>query len=409
MSETVVDAGSGQLTAALPADLLPASVVKLSGGSGPAKMMAARGIAPLKPYELAIAVYQLSFDGDPAVAAAALGAPVGLPDSVLVTLLKEALPDRVLHFFGTRLPDHRVQAVEALLYNPQTPDATFVILGERLPDRLVEIIVQNESRMLRTPAIVKALFCNKAARMSSVSRALELCARNGVAVDVPGFEEIVNEIRQSPDVLSGASDQAFAAMASIAAEPSDIPPPPVTDFDEDEDTLGDAETKALEAEEGAAAAEIAPESSKARAKPPEKKDESRSLVIDFSKLKIYEKVRMASFGNAYCRSHLIRDTNRLVAMAVIKSPKIADAEVTAAAANKAVHEEVIRYIANSRDYTKLYAIRWGLVNNPKCPLTVAMRFLTTLTKMDLKKVAKSKNVAGALSTTAKRLVATKQA
>lgn len=407
MNETETDANLALLTSPLPVEQLPASVAKLVGGAGVAKTMAARGIAPLKPHELAVAVYQLSFDADPAVAGAAQAAPGALPDSVLVTFLKEPLADRVLHFFGTRLPDQRVEAIEALLYNGHTPDATFVVLAARLPDRLVEIIVQNETRMLRTPAIVKALFGNRAARMSSVNRALELCARNGVAVDVPGFEEIVNEIRQNPEALDASADQAFAAMAQAVAAPSDyVPPPPPDDFDEDEaeDTLGDPPHK-----------DGAPEASKgnpvAKAKPhaPEKKEEGKSLTVDFSKLKIYEKVRMAQFGNSYCRSHLIRDTNRLVAMAVIKSPMITDSEVISAAGNRGVHEEVIRYIANSREYTKHYAIRWGLVNNPKCPLTVSMRFLSTLTKMDLKKMSKSKNVPGALSATAKRLLATKQA
>lgn len=402
MNETETEAHLALLTAPLPAEQLPAAVAKLVAAAGVAKTMAARGIAPLKPHELAVAVYQLSFDADPAVAGAAQAAPGALPDSVLVTFLKEPLSDRVLHYFGTRLPDQRVEAIEALLYNAHTPDATFVVLAARLPDRLVEIIVQNESRMLRTPAIVKALFGNRAARMSSVNRALELCARNGVAVDVPGFEEIVNEIRQDPGALDSSADHAFAAMAEAVAAPSDyVPPPPPEDFDEEqaEDTLGDPPREEK-------AAEVA--QAKPKPKAPEKKEEGKSLTIDFSKLKIYEKVRMAQFGNSYCRSHLIRDTNRLVAMAVIKSPMITDSEVISASGNRGVHEEVIRYIANSREYTKHYAIRWGLVNNPKCPLTVSMRFLSTLTKMDLKKMSKSKNVPGALSTTAKRLLAAKQ-
>jgi hypothetical protein len=406
MNETETDQNLALLTAPIPLEQLPASVAKLVGATGVAKTMAARGIAPLKPHELAVAVYQLSFDADPAVSAAAQAAPGTLPDAVLVTLLKEPLPYRVLHFFGTRLPDQRAEAIEALLYNAQTPDATFVVLGGRLPERLVEIIVQNESRLLRMPAIVKALFGNRAARMSSVNRALELCARNGVSVDVPGFDEIVNEIRQNPSALDSASDQAFAAMAEAVAAPTDyVPPPPPEDFDDEEaqDTLGDPPPEEKVADSAASRSEAKP-----KPKVPEKKEDGKSLTIDFSKLKIYEKVRMAQFGNSYCRSQLIRDTNRLVAMAVIKSPMITDSEVISAAGNRGVHEEVIRYIANSRDYTKLYAIRWGLVNNPKCPLTVSIRFLTTLNKMDLKKMSKSKNVPGALSTTAKRLLATKQ-
>ena len=409
MRETEPNLIPSDLKAPLPVEQLPPSVAKLVAGSGAGKTMAARGIAPLKPAELAIAVYQLSFDGDPAVSGAADAAPSSLPEPVLLTLLKEALPASVLHFFGTRLPDHRATAVEALLYNAQTHDATFVVLAYRLPDRLVEVIFANETRLLRAPAIVKALFANKAARMSSVNRALELCARNNVVVDVPGFEEIVAEIRQTPEAISAAADAQFAALAEAAAESKDEPEPlavaddaeeAASEFDENADTEGDAPAlPASEETEDAAPVKVVPEKSKVA-----KGEKKRAGTIDFTKLRIYEKVRMATIGNSYCRTNLIRDANRLVAMAVIKSPMITDSEVIAAAANKAVHEDVIRYISGSRDFTAVYAIRWNLVNNPKCPLTLAMRFLPTLSKQDIKKLAKSKNIPAALTVTARRLV-----
>lgn len=413
MRETEANLIPSDLKAPLPPEQLPPSVAKLISAGVPMKTMAARGIAPFKPAELAVAIYQLSFDGDASVSGAADAAPSSLPDPVLLTLLKEPLPASVLHFFGTRLPDHRVAAVETLLYNAQTHDATFAVLAARLPERLVEIIFANETRLLRAPAIVKALFGNKAARMSSVNRALELCARNNVAVDVPGFDEIVAEIRQTPEALSATADASFAALAEVASEPDDpaalLPPPSeegaVNEFDEEADTLGDAPAldEAEAQPEAAAPVKVAPEKSKV-----EKGEKKRAGVIDFSKLRIYEKVRMATIGNAYCRTNLIRDANRLVAMAVIKSPMITDSEVIAAAANKSVHEDVIRHIAGSRDFTAVYAIRWNLVNNPKCPLTLAMRFLPTLSKQDIKKVAKSKNVPAALTVTARRMVGAPQ-
>lgn len=416
MRETEANPIPSELKSPLSLDQLPASVAKLITAAVPMKTMAARGIAPLKPAELAVAIYQLSFDADAGVSGAADAAPSSLPDPVLLTLLKETLPPSVLHFFGTRLPDHRVAAIEAMLYNADTPDVTFVVLASRLPERLLEIIFANETRLLRAPAIVKSLFTNKTARMSSVNRALELCARHNVVVDVPGFEEIVAEIRQTPEATSASADAAFAALAEAAAEPIDGSAPAglnalnegeevANEFDAEADTLGDAPAlDDAEASPDEAAPEVvAPEKSKV-----EKGEKKRAGMIDFTKLRIYEKVRMATIGNSYCRTNLIRDVNRLVAMAVIKSPMITDSEVIAAAANKAVHEDVIRYIAGSRDFTAVYAIRWNLVNNPKCPLTLAMRFLPTLSKQDIKKLAKSKNVPAALTVTARRLVGATQ-
>ena len=86
--------------------------------------------------------------------------------------------------------------------------------------------------------------------------------------------------------------------------------------------------------------------------------------IKFDKLKIFEEIRLATIGNAYCRSVLIRDSNRLVAMSVVRSPAITDGEIVAAAANRAVCDDVIRFIANSREHTKDYAVKQALVTIP---------------------------------------------
>ena len=98
-------------------------------------------------------------------------------------------------------------------------------------------------------------------------------------------------------------------------------------------------------------------------------------MIDFSKLKLFEKIRLATLGNAFCRQTLVRDSNRLVAMAAIRSPGITDMEVIRAAGNRAVSEDVIRYIANSKDYLKMYPVKLSLIGNPKCPLALTLKML----------------------------------
>jgi hypothetical protein len=115
-------------------------------------------------------------------------------------------------------------------------------------------------------------------------------------------------------------------------------------------------------------------------------------------------VRLATLGNEYCRNNLIRDPNRIVALAVIRSPKITDGEIVRAASNRTVSEDVIRYIANQREFTKVYAVKLGLVMNPKCPLAFSLKLLPLLHGDDLKDLSRSKNVPSALSTAARRLV-----
>ncbi len=358
---------------------LPKAVAALAAGASPAKLMAVRGMAPMRPAEFLMAVYQLSFDRDPAVKSAAEAAPANLPDKLVLGPLGDALPAQVLHFFAERLPLSRRQAIEKILLNQSTADETFVLLGGRLDEGGLEIIFQNEVRLLRCPALVEALYFNKKARMSSVTRALELCARNGVRLDgIPAYADLAEAIMADPNAVApSAADDAFAAVMTE----SSVPVP--------------AEASG----EGNGAAE---ESA------PENKKKTSSSFIKFDELKIFEKIRLATIGNAYCRSVLIRDSNRLVAMTVVRSPAISDGEIVAAAANRAVCDDVIRFIANSREHTKDYAVKQALVNNPKCPLASSLRLLSFLRPDDLRAVARSRNIPGALATAAKKLLQTRE-
>jgi hypothetical protein len=359
---------------------LPKAVAAAVVGPGPAKLMVVRGMAPLRPAEMLIALYQLSFDTDAAVKSAAEAAPGALPDKVLLAPLGEPLPAAVLHFFAERLPPVRRQAIEKVLLNQATADETFVALAKRLDEAPLEIIFQNEVRLLRCPALVEALYFNKNARMSSVSRALELCARNGIRLDgIPAYADTVTALMADPNVAQpSAADEAFAAVISEQ--------PGTTTTEEAPAPLAPAATADSK---------------------PAKRTMSTSF-IKFDELKIFEKVRLATIGNAHCRQVLIRDTNRIVAMAAVRSPSITDGEIVAAAANRAVCEDVIRFIANSRECSKDYAVKQALVNNPKCPLAASLRLLAFLRPDDLKALARSRNVPGALATAATKLLRTRE-
>jgi hypothetical protein len=366
-----------QLQPLAAADLSPA-VARLVGGAIPAKLMAVRGMAPVRPAELLVAIYQLSFDAEPVVRTAAEAAPASFPDNVINPPLGEALPAPLLHFFASHLPDQRTAALERILYNPAAADETFLMLAGRLDESLLEIISQNEVRLLRCPAIVEALFFNKRARMSSVNRAVELCARNGVRLDgIPAFDEIVNAIRQDPEATDGAATDGRFQAALAAAEAA-------SGTDE-----ASGQNQELFDEE----------------LPPEEKQRAVGMsFIKFDQLRIFEKIRLATVGNAYCRKMLIRDANKLVAMTVIRSPQITDMEIQRIASSTNVCDDVIRYIANSRDCSKDYTVKLALVNNPKCPLGSSLRFLAYLHQGDLRNISRSRNIPGALATAAKKLL-----
>ena len=357
----------------LPADQLPPAVQKLT--VGPMKAMAARGIAPVRPGELLLAIYQLSFDSDQAVRGTAETSAAGLPDKIIAPGLTEPLPAPVLHFFAGKLPPARSEPLEKILYNQATADETFVLLATRLPDRELQVIFENESRLLRYPAILEALYGNAEARMSSVNRAIELLVRNGVRAEgIPAFDEVAKAITQDAEATSEIADDSFAQVLATQAQAE------ATGQLEEETAPADAD----------------------------KDSKRKSPIIDFTRLKLYEKIRLATLGNEYCRQNLMRDPNRMVAMAAVRSPRITDSEIVKAAGNRSVCEDVIRYIANQRDLTKSYAVRLSLVQNPKCPVAVSLKFLPLLQAEDLKHVSRSKNVPSALSTAARRLISTRK-
>jgi hypothetical protein len=382
--------GPDATPAPLPPEQLPPAVAKLLAGPAPMKLMAAKGMAPLRPAELLIALYQLTFEPDAATAAAARASVVGLPDNLCAPPLGEALPAPVIHLFASALPPERTAALERILYNPATSDETFVVLSRRLRERELEVIFQNEARLLRCPAILETLYQNPAARMSSINRAIELCARNQVRVDgIPAFDEIAKAISEDPGARDATADLAFAGALSASDGLGDLP---------------DADSVSTGADDATESALPELDLLEDPADSPAEKSTRTSPIIDFGRLKLYEKIRLATLGNAYCRSNLLRDPNRMVALAAIRSPRITDSEIVKAAGNRGICEDVIRYIANQRDLTKSYPVRLSLVQNPKCPVALSLKFLPLLQAEDLKTMARSKSVPGAVATGARRLM-----
>jgi hypothetical protein len=133
-------------------------------------------------------------------------------------------------------------------------------------------------------------------------------------------------------------------------------------------------------------------------------EEIQNLLTKLQRMKVSERIRTAMAGDKEVRSLLIRDSNKLVQLAIISNPRITEGEVSAIASSRSVDEEVLRRIANTREWMKVYAVRLALTTNPKCPLPSALRLLQGLTQMDIKHIAKSKSVPIGLAQAARRLI-----
>lgn len=145
---------------------------------------------------------------------------------------------------------------------------------------------------------------------------------------------------------------------------------------------------------------------------PEEVDEEsetyRNKYQIYLSLGVSEKIKFALTGDKEWRSLLIKDANKLVSGAVIKNPRITDAEVLAIAKSKAQNDDLIRAICANREWVKMYPVRKALVENCKTPLPLALRFMTALGEKDLACLARSKNVSTVVSTQARKLLLAKE-
>lgn len=111
-----------------------------------------------------------------------------------------------------------------------------------------------------------------------------------------------------------------------------------------------------------------------------------------STLPIMRRMKLAMKGTREQRAQLIRDSSKMVAAAVLSSPKLTEAEVEAFAKMANVSEDVLRTIAANRGWMKNYGVVWGLTRNPKTPVAISMKLVPRLNDRDLKMIAMDRNV-----------------
>src|SRR5262249_40676216 len=137
---------------------------------------------------------------------------------------------------------------------------------------------------------------------------------------------------------------------------------------------------------------------------PELQEEEQKKKERIQDLPLSAKMRLATIGNAAARLCLVKDPNKVVAMAAINSPALSDLEAVAVAQNRQVSREVLAVLARNRSFLKIYQVKIGLAFNPKAPLDVTTRLIQYLHESDVKKLAKSKNVPSQVTSVARRLV-----
>ena len=124
-------------------------------------------------------------------------------------------------------------------------------------------------------------------------------------------------------------------------------------------------------------------------------------VTDMS---IPERVKAAMRGTREMRAVLIRDPNKLVALSVLRSPKVTENEVELFAKMTSVDADVLRTISQTRAWMKNYSIAHALVRNGKTPLAISMTLLRRLNEGDLRRLSGDRNIPEALRIAARKKI-----
>ncbi len=341
---------------------IPPEIVKFLDKAAPkdAKLLAARGLVPMAPDVLITALFLLSGDSDAEVRDTAKKSLLGQPETALINLLKQPCHAKVLDFYAKTKMDNST-IIEAILLNRYTPDETFVYLAPQVGEQLLTIIANNQERLLRCPKIGESLRKNPQASQSVIDRMVSFLRLNGIILEGVSEELTREEIQQ----IMAEDDQLLIAAIYNEDEDDSLENLSISLLQEEDDEDLTKEGVSLD---------------------------DRQILKKLSELTVAEKIKLAIKGNREVRTVLIKDPNKLICTAVIKSPKIKDNEVISIAQMRSVHDEILRLIARNPEWTKNYQIKSSLVNNPKCPIPVAVQFIKHLRVNDLGMLSKNRNV-----------------
>jgi hypothetical protein len=137
-------------------------------------------------------------------------------------------------------------------------------------------------------------------------------------------------------------------------------------------------------------------------------DDRGTATQRLAQMSFPQRLKAAMKGSREMRSILIRDPNKMIASAVLSSPKLAEPEVESFAKMANVSEDVLRTIASNRAWMKNYGIVHSLTKNPKTPLGMSLTLIPRLNDRDLAKLSVDRNVPEPLRIAARKKVVAKQ-
>ncbi|MGD0469861.1 MAG: hypothetical protein ABSA54_15890 [Terriglobales bacterium] len=322
----------------------------------------------------------------------------------------------VLRYFVS-LENLRTCLLPALAANPSVGEEALDVLAMSGSRSVVEALLTS-ARVMSSPRLLQALQSNANLRPNELAEIENKLA----ALETRPVAEI-HEADALDEVVEGTVKKYLEENAAELAAEKDKPFQPIGMLHEEAggEAAGEVgrQAAAATASASADAAKIAAEklataaagktaaalaAIHAKKHSPLGHEERRDTTLQkIAKLDIKGRIALAMRGSKEERSLLVRDGTKLVALAVLESPKVSDGEVEGFAQQKNVLEALLRAIPLKRRFAKNYSITRNLVYNPRTPIDLSLGLMKNLLIHDLKNLSGNKEVSDTIRKLALRM------
>lgn len=389
-------------------------VQAIVAGTAPqgAKMAAARGLLPLDQADMLEALVALRESDDETIARAAQETLASQePETLMGIASSTEVAPSVLGYFAARSDIGR-QVHEAITLNARTPDEAIALLAGTTSDgALLELITVNQQRLIRAPSIIEAVINNPARTPEAERRVRE--TRREFFEKERGAQQIAEELRARGQTAAAEFMETAESVSGTEALTIDdawliAQHIEVSDVEIDDSWLAlERLEELLEESHEQRLANAERIIADARNEGKELLPERISLIRRVMMMTVKDRVKLGLKGDREARAILIRDSNRVVAAAVIHNPRVTDQEIENIASMRTVSDEVLRIIAMNRAWARSYPISLNLARNPRTPVPTAMNILPRIHTKDLQHISQNRNVSEAVRRQAQRLAATR--
>jgi hypothetical protein len=337
----------------------------------PLRRAAARGAVPVPLGELIRIQVHLALAGEAEISAAAAGSLREIePSEVETVVTTTGCPLEVLDWFARHRNDDP-EIVTAVFSNAETPEDALVAAAGSSREEVLDRILDNQMRLLDSPGLVEALDGNPAVTGTARTRLHDLkteLARRA-RVEAERQARPVPEPEESPV----ADGKGAGAAEAVGDEPA-----------ADAVLTGEVEDAVVAPVEEVPA------------------DDDQEAIVRIMNMSVPDKIALAMKGNKEERGILVRDTIKVVSLAVMKSPRLSESEVESIAGMRNVVEDVIRVVASNREWLRNYAVVCALCKNPKTPVTKTLILMSRLNNRDLKMLGSDRNIPEVVRVNARR-------